>query len=54
VQALGSTSERGTGEPVTERVAGLEFSRVHISVAERGTGEPVGAHGMGLECQCGG
>jgi hypothetical protein len=37
-----AVAERGAGEPVRERGAGLECHRVHKAVAERGTGEPVG------------
>jgi hypothetical protein len=36
-----AVAERGIGEPVRERGAGLECQCVHRTLAERGTGEPV-------------
>jgi hypothetical protein len=48
-----AVAERGAGEPIGARGAGLECQRAHIAVGERGTGEPVRARGCGLECQRG-
>jgi hypothetical protein len=42
-----AVAKRVAGEPVRERVAGLECQRVYKTVAKRGTGEPVRACGAG-------
>jgi hypothetical protein len=47
-------AERGVGEPVRERGAGLECQRIHRAAPERGTREPVETSGAGPECQRGG
>jgi hypothetical protein len=46
-----AVAERGAGELVKERGAGLECQCVHMTVAERGTGD--GARGAGPKYQCG-